>query len=65
MKWGQVLFLLWAFITAACLLLLIELFTGSVMGVATSLLIVVTLGLALRWAICKLSRLLQSQVGLP
>jgi len=29
------------------------------MGVATSLLIVVTLGFALRWAIWELSRLLQ------
>jgi hypothetical protein len=59
MKWGEVLFSLWAFVTAACLLLLIELLTGPVTGVATSLLIVVTLGFALRWAICELSRLLQ------
>jgi hypothetical protein len=59
MKWGEVLFWLWAFVTTACLLLLIELFTRPVTGVATSLLIVVTLGFALRWAICQLTRLLQ------
>jgi len=59
MKWRDVLFWLWAFSTAACLLLLIELFTRPLMGVATSLLIVVTLGFALRWAMWELSRLLQ------
>ena len=59
MKWREVLFWLWAFSTAACLLLLIELFTRPLMGVATSLLIVVTLGFALRWAMWELSRLLQ------
>ena len=59
MQWREVLFWLWALSTTACLLLLIELFTGPLMGVATSLLIVVTLGFALRWAIWELSRLLQ------
>ena len=59
MKWREVLFWLWAFSTAACLLLLIELFTEPLMSVATSLLIVVTLGFALRWAMWKLSRLMQ------
>ena len=59
MKWREVLFWLWALSTAACLLLLIERFTGPLLGVATSLLIVVTLGFALRWAIWELSRLLQ------
>jgi hypothetical protein len=59
MKWGEVLFWLSVVVTAACLLPVVEVFTGPMMSLATSLLIVVTLGVALRWAILEPSRLLQ------
>ena len=59
MRWADVLFRLWAVVTAVCLLLLIGPFTGPKIGVAMCLMIVVALGFAFRWAIGELSQQLQ------
>ena len=56
MKWADVLFRLWAVVTAVCLLLVIEPFTGPETGVAICLMTVVALGFAFRWAIGELSQ---------
>jgi hypothetical protein len=52
----KVLFRLWVAVTASCVFFVVEPFSGPGMGVALSLMVVIVLGLALRWAISQLSR---------
>jgi hypothetical protein len=47
---------LWVAVTAGCLFFIVEPFTGQAVGVALSLMVLIGLGLALRWAIAELSR---------
>jgi hypothetical protein len=53
---GKFLLRLWAAVTAGCLFFVVDPFTGTGIGMAVSLMVVIGLGLALRWAIFELSR---------
>jgi hypothetical protein len=53
---SKVLLRLWAAVTASCLFFVVDPFTGAGIGTALSLMVVIGLGLALRWAIFELSR---------
>jgi hypothetical protein len=54
MNWGEVVFRAWAVVTAACLLLVIEPFAGPALAAGAAVLIVLALGVALRWALTGL-----------
>jgi hypothetical protein len=53
---GKVLLRLWGAVTAGCLFFVVDPFTGTGISMALSLMVVIGLGLALRWAIFELSR---------